>query len=405
MIDNRRRTRRLKILYLLDALEGGERTGGTEGQFRELLQHLDRDRFEPHVALFRPTPATNIATRLTCPSRILDIGKLKHPRTAVKLLKLAGSVRRGQFDVVHIFLNDAAVAAPAFCRLGGAAVIAARRDMGFWYTPAQLQALRVSNRFVDAIVANSDAVRQNVHRREGYPLDRILVIPNGHDPARFIAPQLEGLRARLGVGSDDPIVGMVANFNPWKRHSDLLRAFALVRRRHPRAHLVLVGSGVTEHQVRDEAASLGLGGAVHFLGALADAVPVIRHFSVGVLCSESEGLSNAVIEYMACGKPSVCTAVGGNPELVSDEQNGFLIQPGDVHGIAARVTLLLDSDRLRQTMGEAAHGCAAQLTSARMARRHAGVYETLAHRSVVSVPQAPLHDRKESAHVPTARLL
>ena len=370
--------RRVKILYLLDALEGGERTGGTEAQFRELLRHLDRNRFEPHVALFRPTLATRDTTALGCPARVLGIEKLRAPRTLLKLSALTAFLRGGRFDLVHIFFNDAAIAAPAFCRLGGARVIASRRDMGFWYTDAQLRALRMSNRFVSRMVVNSEAVKRHVHEREGYPLDRIDLVYNGHRPVRFDVAPLEGLREGCGIGATDPIVGIVANLNPWKRHIDLLHAFAIVKRRHPAAHLVLVGDGPLQTSLRQAARDLNLESSVHFLGPMADVVPVVQHFTIGVLCSESEGLSNAVIEYMWLGKPSVCTDVGGNPEIVRDGDTGFLVKPFDVPSLADRIDRLLAEPTTRTVMGGRARTVAQRLTTRRMTELHMDVYERLA---------------------------
>ena len=384
---------KLRILYLMDALEGGRQTGGTEAQVLELLRHLDRDRFEPHLGVFRPTMFVNDAGNLPCPVTIFGIGKLLHPRALLQLIRLSSFVRRERFDVVHILLNDAALVGPLFCRLGGARVVASRRDMGFWYTRAHLAALRLSNTCVTQMIANSDAVKRNVHQREAYPLARITTVRNGHDPRRFAVAPLPELRARLGLAPDDPIVGMVANLNPWKRHLDLIRAFADVRRVHPRAALLLVGAGPSEDSIRDEVRRLDLLGAVRFLGAVTDAVPIVRHFDVGVLCSESEGLSNALIEYMACGVPSVSTDVGGNPELLTDGESGFLVSPGDVGAIADRLIRLLNRPAERRRMAAAARRAAEALTSARMARAHMDVYSRAASPGGAAVVSQPVGER------------
>ena len=375
--------RPLRILYLMDALRQGEEAGGTEAQFGHLMAHLDRRRFDPHLAVFRATRYMERLSALECPVSVLHIDSLARPAAAWKLLRLAAFVRDGGFDLVHIFFTDASIAGPAFCRAAGARVIVSRRDMGFWYTRATLGALRVSNLFVDRMIANSEAVRQNVHQRERYPLDRTVVCCNGHDPARFQTTPLPGFRARLGLAETDPVVGMVANFNPWKRHLDLIRAFAQVRRRHSRAHLVLVGGGPTEES-RTEAARLGLAEVVHFLGPVADVVPVLHHFDVAVLCSESEGSSNAVIEYLACGKPVVCTNVGGNAELVREGETGFLLDPGNVPALADGISRLLEDRRLREQMGTRARGVAARMTIKQMADSHMSLYTQLAARPLAS---------------------
>src|SRR5207249_3978341 len=118
----------------------------------------------------------------------LHISKLLSVRSIVKLFRLGALVRAKGIELVHIFLNDAAIAGPFFCRMGGADVIVSRRDMGFWYTGANLKALRISNRFVSRVIANSDAVRRNVHQWERYPAARIEVFHNGHPPDRFDVP-------------------------------------------------------------------------------------------------------------------------------------------------------------------------------------------------------------------------
>jgi glycosyltransferase involved in cell wall biosynthesis len=361
----------------MDALHSGDVVGGTEGQVLQLLTHLDRRRFEPHLVVFRSSPYIERAERFPCPVDVLQIGSLAHPRTAARLLKLAAFVRTNRVGIAHVFLNDASIVAPFVCRLAGARVLVSRRDMGFWYTAGTLRALRVSNQFVTRMVANSEAVRQSVHLHEGYPVDRIDVCYNGHDLARFDVQPCPQLRARFGIGDTDPIIGMVANFRPWKRHHDLVQAFAAIRRRHPAAHLLLVGTGDADH-CRTAVRALDLERCVHFVGGVADPVPLIRHFNVGVLCSESEGMSNAVIEYMGAGKPTVCTNVGGNTELVRDGESGFLVAPGDIAALAERISSVLMHHELAASMGRKARESAEQFTVGRMADAYMNLYRRLA---------------------------
>jgi glycosyltransferase involved in cell wall biosynthesis len=365
----------VRIAYLIDVLESFH--AGTESQLLELVRGLDRTRFEPMLIVLHPTPLLD-AGRIGCPVHVLNIGSLRSPGSWFRLVRLAVFLRRNRVRLVHIFFNDAAVIGPPTSWLGAARTIAARRDMGFWYTPATLAALRLANRFVDRMVVNSEAVRDNVVRHEHYNADAIDVIPNGHDPARFLTPPAAGLRQQLGIAADDPVVGIVANLRPIKRHADLLQAFALVRQVHLTAHLLVIGSGALEADLRARAAALGVDRAVHFLGSSPDPIPLVKHCDVCVLPSESEGLSNAILEYLACGKPTVCTATGGNPELVQDGANGFLVPVGDVTALADRITRLLDDPALARRLGD----CARQtfvdrFTVARMLERHVELYARL----------------------------
>jgi glycosyltransferase involved in cell wall biosynthesis len=139
--------------------------------------------------------------------------------------------------------------------------------------------------------------------------------------------------------------------------------------------------------------ALNLESCVHFLGGVHDVIPVVKHFTVSVLCSETEGSSNAVIEYMGCGTPTVCTRVGGNPELIEDGQTGFLVDRYDVNALSDRMNVLLDKAGLRAWMGRRARLVARNFTIDRMADGHMRLYERLVERKA----GIPLTVREKSA--------
>jgi len=343
-------TRPRRILYMMDYFFGTE--GGTERQLLELILGLDRARYEPEFAVLQTSNYIE-SDDFPCEARVLNIKGVSGPTAILKMLSLAMDIRRSNIDLVHVYFNDAAVLAPFFSRMGGARVITSRRDMGFWYTPRILKLLRISNRFVDRIVANSQAVKANVTVMEGYPADRIEVLHNGMNGVRFESEKEPGFRARLGIGAGDYIVGMVSNLYAIKRPEDLIRAASLIRHQISNVHLVLVGGGQKEIEpLKEFVDRAGMTQSVHFLGRVPDAIPIIKHFDVCVSCSESEGLSNSIIEYMGCAKPVVCTNVGGNQELVKDGANGFITEVGNIHALAQRVREVLLNDALRNRLGE-----------------------------------------------------
>lgn len=374
--------RALKVLFLIDFVVGP--VAGTERQLIDLIRGIDDAGLRPLLAVFRATPYVSDAAQLPVIARVLGIERLASLRTLFRLFRLTWFIRHERIDIVHIFFNDAALVAPLFCRLGGAKVIVARRDLGFWYTPANLALLRLSNRFVNLIVANSEAVRRSVSQREGYPAERIRVIYNGHDLRRFVRPPADDLRLRYNIPRPAPIVGIVANLNPVKRHRDLIDAFARVRERVTDAHLVLVGSGPLEPVLRDQVSALGLQNAVHFLGSMQDVIPVVRLFAVGVLCSESEGFSNALIEYMGCGVPSIATGVGGNAELIDDGLNGLLVEVGDSAALATAIESVLADPMLARRLGHAGRRTVEGLTLERMIDAHIRAYRAVGDRAPMS---------------------
>jgi len=367
----------LRIMYLMDYFIGPN--GGTERQVVELITNLDRKRFDTYLTVFRNVPAAYGAeASFPFTIRILDIQKLAKATTVVRLLRLSRIIREERIDLVHIFFNDASLSAPLFCKLGGARVITSRRDMGFWYQKSNLAALRFSNHFVDRIVSNCEAVKDNVCKLENVSKNKIAVIYNGHDEARFLAPAMDQFRMKFQIGADDPIIGIVANISPVKRHYDLLAALKEIHTRQPNACLVLVGGG-GDQEIADTMSrvrEIGIENYVRFLGSVSDPVPIIKHFDVCVLCSESEGLSNTIIEYMGCGKPTVCSDVGGNPELIKHGHNGFLVPVGDVNALAECILKIIENPFLAARIGAAARDVflAGTFSVKSMAESHMALY-------------------------------
>jgi len=358
--------------FVIDCLSGTR--GGTEGQLLALIRGLTRRGVSTRLIALRSTEFTRAGDLEGCPVSTLHIRQVLHVASLFRLLQFAWRVRRERVQLVHVFFNDSAMIIPWFAKLGGSKVITSRRDMGYWYTWANLRLLRLADRFVDRFLVNSRAVAEHLVAQERVRRDRVRVIYNGYLFGSETGPPLEGLRERLGVGATDPILGIVANLRPVKRHADLLRAFALVRGRHPKAHLLLLGTGPLQADLEALVAELGLGASVHFLGSLTDVIPIVKHFDVGVLCSESEGFSNAVIEYMACGVPTVCTNVGGNTELIRDGVDGYLVEPGRVPALASKLEALLDDRALARTLGENARARVQEYTLDRMVLAHLDSY-------------------------------
>lgn len=361
-----------RIAFLIDSYTGP--WAGTERQLWYLLQHLDRERFEPHLVLLRHTDYSRRTEDWPCPVHVLEVGSLASVGGVRGFFRLVALLRRLDAQIVHGYFQDASLIGPLAARLAGGRFIAGRRDMGIWYTRANLTILRLIASQVDAVIANSKAVRALVAARERIPSARISVIYNGLD-AESRSAEAAGLDGRVPSGA--PVIGIVANLHQVKRHADLIRAFRRVVEAVPEAHLVLVGQGALEGELRQLAEAEGVAAQTHFLGRVEQPAGVIRGFTVAALCSASEGLSNALMECLREGKPVVCSDVGGNPELVTDGVNGYLYAVGDEATLAERLVRLLRDPTLRSAMGEAAARTIAGMTLDAMVSAHMAVYESL----------------------------
>ncbi len=154
--------------------------------------------------------------------------------------------------------------------------------------------------------------------------------------------------------NNDLVIGLVANLHPVKRVDVFLRALFLLRQGLPalRFRAVICGDGPERQSLFNLADRLGLGSIVQFAGNVKDVNSYLSRLDIGVLCSDREGLSNAILEYMAHALPVVATAVGGNPELV-DDLSGFCVEPGRPEALADALIRLCTDQELRLKLGKA----------------------------------------------------
>ncbi|MCB9411276.1 MAG: glycosyltransferase [Actinobacteria bacterium] len=179
--------------------------------------------------------------------------------------------------------------------------------------------------------------------------DKIVAIPNGIDPRRVAYPGTKAeARSELGLNQATPLVVNAGRLAPQKGLSDLLAAMTEVNARTG-ARLILAGDGPMREQLEEEARALGISEAVDFLGFRSDVGRLLRASDVVVLPSIREGLSIALLEAMAAGKPIVATAIGSNIEVTGDGTCADLVEVNAIGQIAeATVGLLRDAERAEE---------------------------------------------------------
>jgi glycosyltransferase involved in cell wall biosynthesis len=328
--------RPLRILYAIDALA----RGGTELQLTGLVDHLDRAEVEPHLLTLRPSPPE--LTPRDCPHWALDVPRLASPGGLAAISSVARRLRRERFDVVQTFFQDATVFGAAAARLAGVPVrLGSFRDLGFWRTRSQTWLMRRAYPLLTGFVANSAMVRDHFAAHDGLDPGRIAVIPNGVDTAAL--PFVD----HAGPTTD---IGLVGNVNRRVKRTDLfIRAAGRLAPRHPGVRWHVLGDGELRPEMEALAAECGLEGRIVFAGRVADVPAYLERLQVGVLCSDSEGFSNALLEYMFKGCAAVATNVGGNAEALRHGETGLLVPPGDDEALASALdALIVDTGRRRR---------------------------------------------------------
>lgn len=344
-----------RIAFLIDTIASP--SAGTEKQLLMLIEGLDRREFEPRLCVLKGSRWLEESFDL-CPLHVLDIRSFKSPGAWLNVLRFSNWLRRERIDALQAHFRDSSLAGIVAARLARTpAVIAMRKNQGYWMNGVELRLQRLLNRFVDVFVANSEATRDWARRVEGIEPGRLRVILNGFaGEPRIAGDETARLRARqaLDLPLDAPVIGIVANLRPVKRLDVFLRAAARAREALPDARFVIVGEGEEREGLQALARSLGLNGEARFAGRRSDVPGLLPAFDVGVLSSDSESFSNAVVEYMAAGLPVVATDVGGCREALAGGPGGILVAPGDAEALGRAMVEML-SDEHRTAHARAAH--------------------------------------------------
>jgi glycosyltransferase involved in cell wall biosynthesis len=166
---------------------------------------------------------------------------------------------------------------------------------------------------------------------------------------------------------------------PQKTHEAFLRALSEVRRSQTRVQGWIIGDGPLRADLEAQAMDLGLlPDGVRFLGERSDVPSLLKASDAFVLpTAVREGLSLSVLEAMATGLPVVATDVGGNREVVENDETGLLVPPGDVSGLAAAMQRIVEAPGQARAWGEKARAKVfARFTLDRMVREYEHLYET-----------------------------
>lgn len=290
-----------------------------------------------------------------------------------QLLKCANFLRANKIDIIHthdFYTNVFGMLAAQIATVPLA--IASKRETGGMRSAWQKRIEKFAFRQANAIVANSEAVK-NYLAAEGVSKDKIKVVYNGLDLER-LTPELTDRRViceELGLPSDENIklISSVANLrHEVKNQPMFLRAAQRVAQKHPNAHFVLAGEGALRAGLENLAQELNIAQSVHFIGRCTRVPELLSISYAGALTSFNEGFSNAILEYMAASLPVVATNVGGASEAIVENETGFLVESDNDEMFANRLIELLEGEEKARQFGakgrkivEEKFSCAAQL--------------------------------------------
>lgn len=328
----------IKICYIIGTLE----TGGTEKQLYLLIKNLDKEKFCTTVVSLRDGRMRNDFEKITK----LYVLKKRWKFDLKILFDLVRIMKKGRFDIVHSFLftSNTWGRIAGICA-GVPVIIASERSIDLWKKPIHIFVDIVLGYFTDKIVCNSFTVKKHYERKLKKVAKKLIVIRNGIE--------LKQLPDSIETGEKkEKIVFTASRLSPEKGIVYLIYAAKKILEKRKDIKFLIAGDGELRQKLENLANEYKISNNVIFLGYQENVQQFICVSDVVVLTSLWEGLPNILLEAMAMKKPVVATNVGGTAEIVKDGENGFLVEPCDVAGIAEKIEKLIDDENLSKSMGE-----------------------------------------------------
>jgi len=305
------------------------------------------------VMLLTPPNAEMLpaAKKMGVPVEAIDIEKKRvGPLFALrKWLSANGS----NYDVINTHSStDSWLAAVACATLSGMPVIVRTRHVS----------TAINNHFstrwlytkaTSHIVTTGEALRQQLHRDNGYALENMTSVRTGIDLNRYRPLEQAAMRAKLGIAAR-PTLGILATLRDWKGHQDLLTALEILKPKFPDWQLLIIGDGPQRQALEQRVDALNMRDSVRFTGNVDNVPEWLSALDLFTLPSYGdEGVPQGIMQAMACGLAVVSTPVGAINEAVQDGKTGIMTAPRNPQALADSLARLMGDAVLRANMSTA----------------------------------------------------
>ncbi len=268
-------------------------------------------------------------------------------------------LRRYKPDIIHYYLPMPYLVGGLVSIVAGIKVrIMSRRSLNYYQNKYRISAKleRWLHKRMTRILGNSKAVLNDL-KDEGVPDKRLEIIYNGVELLALAKNCCKSIYDEFGLTDSILVMTIVANLIPYKGHKDLISALSIVHKELPTGwRLLCVGDDCrgVRSSLEVQVAECGLTQHITFLGSRNDVAEILHCSDIAILSSHEEGFSNAVLEGMAAGLPSIVTNVGGNSEAIRNNVDGLVVPKKSIEKMSAAIIQLANNAELRTLMGDSA---------------------------------------------------
>lgn len=338
---------KIKVLHVVEDL----RIGGLERIIASIVTNLDKNKYD--VGVWCLSEGGEIALDLIGKGISVKILGMKSYHNPLNIIALSQLIRRNRIKILHIH----GYFAGTFGRL--AAIIARVpiiiyhvHSTYYGYKKRNILTEKILSFFTDNIVCISKAVRKFVMQVEGINEKKACLIYNGIEAPEVFNEPAHINRDSFGLSKKDFVAITVASLTPNKGHHVLIHAMKTVSRKHSNLGLLITGEGPLRNGLDEHLKELPFFSKILFAKERKEVISLLKLADVFVLPSvKREGLGIALIEAMAVGLPVIGTRLGGIPEVIQDNINGFLVTPGNHEELAAAIEKIIGDKVIRDEMG------------------------------------------------------
>jgi sugar transferase (PEP-CTERM/EpsH1 system associated) len=349
--------KKIKILHLLHKLS----CGGMENGVVNLINRMEYERFSNVICSL--TTSDEYQNRIISGRKKLYNLNKKEGNDFSIPFKIAEIIRKENIDIVHSrgwgTYFEGIVAAKLLCRkIKFIFSFHGKTIQELHHTPERrLRAQKMMSVFTDIILTLSDQMAQDYASMVNIAREKISFIYNGVDTDIFTSDTSgrHKLEREFNIGEDDFVIGFVGRVDPVKDIKTLIDAAYLLTPTIKNIKILIVGEGSEKKVLEDYAVNKGIGNCVIFTGQRDDIPAFLNMMEIYVQPSLYEGMSNTIIEAMACKCVVIATNAGGNPELIEHDKDGILFKPGNADDLSAYMQQLYNDPIKRNSLAERAY--------------------------------------------------
>ena len=365
---------RIKIMHIMLSLE----VGGMENGLVNILTRSNDAVFDSHVCCLEKIGT--LGERLSS-SKTHIYNMEKKPGFSIGLiLNLAKLLRKKKIDIIHTRCW-ATLLYGFFAGKLAHVPIHIHGEHGVFNLEygRRVKLYKFFINHIDRILTVSESLKREIIAITGISPDAITPIINGVDTDKFFPRPRHALRYGLQLKDSDIVIGSVGRLENVKNYQAIIRCVSQFN--HTSVKGILVGDGPQRAKLENYVAKLQLQDRFFFLGKRTDVEKLLPAFDIFVCSSLSEGLSNTILEAMACGLPVIATRVGGNPEIVSHGKTGYLVDVDSSDEMLTSCKHLVNNQDLACSLGKYGRDVVMKRYSLqKMVHEYENVYLSLSNR-------------------------